>query len=98
MGSFQSHDVLVNNLTIHYQVTSGKGPPLILVHGYSSFGSSWYPTARLLKNNYQIYLPDNRGHGYSDTTESGYGPTDRVSDLAEFIHELTLCCRSFSGS
>ncbi len=90
MGSFQSHDVLVNNIKIHYQVTSGKGPPLILVHGFSSFGSSWYPTAHLLKNNYQIYLPDNRGHGYSDATETEYGPTDRVSDLAGFIHKLNL--------
>ena len=90
MSSFLSHDVLVNNIKLHYQVTSPTGPPLILVHGYTSFGSSWYPTAHLLKNNYQVYLPDNRGHGYSDATELGYGPADRVSDLEGFIHELNL--------
>lgn len=90
MSSFQDHDVQVNNLKIHYQVTSPAGPPLILVHGYTSFGSSWYPTSHLLKSNYQIYLPDNRGHGYSDATETGYGPSDRVSDLAGFIYKLSL--------
>lgn len=90
MSSFLAHDKKVNNLKFHYQVTAPTGPPLILVHGYSSFSSSWYPTAHLLKNKYQLYLPDNRGHGRSDATESEYGPVDRVSDLVGFIYELNL--------
>ncbi len=90
MSSFLAHDIQVNNLKFHYQVTAPAGPPLVLVHGYSSFGSSWYPTAHLLKDKYQLYLPDNRGHGSSDATESGYGPADRVSDLVGFIQNLNL--------
>lgn len=90
MSSFLAHDIQVNNQKFHYQVTAPTGPPLILVHGYSSFGSSWYPTANLLKDKYQVYLPDSRGHGYSDASESGYSPVDRVSDLSGLIYELNL--------
>lgn len=56
-----------NGVRIHYRV-DGKGPPLVLQHGYGSALESWYELGYVdaLRNKYQLILIDARGHGASD--------------------------------
>ncbi|MBB6479904.1 alpha/beta fold hydrolase [Spirochaeta isovalerica] len=84
------HDIKINNINLHYYRT-GKGvkKTLILVHGFSDNGLCWTQVARALEDEYDVIMPDMRGHGLS----SRYSETetlDMASDLAELIKELGL--------
>ena len=52
---------------IHYQV-EGKGPPLVLQHGFTQSLEGWYRCGYVdaLKPKYRVVLIDARGHGKSD--------------------------------
>jgi pimeloyl-ACP methyl ester carboxylesterase len=49
---------------IHYQV-EGKGPPLVMYHGFGAYLQSWYAMGYVegLKDEYQLVLIDARGCG-----------------------------------
>ena len=65
------HFVQVKDIKLYYEET-GKGMPLLLLHGFGRTASDWRPyTAELSKNNRVIAL-DLPGHGrsdYMDTTD-----------------------------
>ena len=48
---------------IHYEV-EGKGPPLVLQHGFSDSLQTWYELGYVdgLKSDYRLILLDARGH------------------------------------
>ena len=53
---------------IYYEV-HGNGKPVLLIHGFIVNSNSWKGTVlfhELLKNGYQVILPDLRGNGKSD--------------------------------
>jgi N-formylmaleamate deformylase len=84
------NDVLVNGVRLHYY-RSGHGdkPPLVFVHGFSDNGLCWTPTARDLETEYDIIMPDMRGHGLSERVQ----PSDKVdmaADVAGLIRTLGL--------
>ena len=54
-----------NGVAIHYEV-HGKGPTLLLSHGYSSTSRMWDGQIAALKDRYQVVVWDFRGHGESD--------------------------------
>jgi esterase len=44
---------------------SGKGDPLIILHGLYGSSDNWYSIARELSANHTVYLIDQRNHGHS---------------------------------
>jgi pimeloyl-ACP methyl ester carboxylesterase len=68
-----------NGVNIHYEV-HGKGPTLLLSHGYSSTSRMWDGQVAALKDRYQIVVWDFRGHGESDYPKDG----------AQYSEELTV--------
>lgn len=90
MPTWQSGYVHVNGLKLHYTRTGGSKPTLILVHGFTDDGACWTPVAEALQADFDIIMPDARGHGFSDAPESGYGPTEQASDLNGLISALGL--------
>ena len=85
-----SGDVVANGMHIHYYRTGGDKPPLVLSHGATDSGLCWTRVARVLESNYDLILPDARGHGSSDAPPSGYASSDRAADLAGLIDALGL--------
>ncbi len=80
-----------NGLRFHYWRTGDSGkPPMALCHGFSDNGLCWTPVARALEADYDVIMPDARGHGLSDAPESGYTTEDRAADLAACIRGLGL--------
>ena len=88
MSDWQSGDLQVNGLRLHYTRTGGAKPPLILVHGFTDDGSCWTPIAELLARDYDIIMPDARGHGFSDAPEHGYSIMEQAADLKGIIVAL----------
>jgi pimeloyl-ACP methyl ester carboxylesterase len=54
-----------NGVKIHYEV-HGRGPTILLSHGYSSTCRMWDGQVTALKDRYQVIVWDMRGHGESD--------------------------------
>ena len=44
----------------------GIGPPLLLIHGTSSDGTSWQPIVPMLASAFTVHAMDRRGHGRSE--------------------------------
>ena len=75
---------------IHYLRTGGGGPPLVLLHGLTANGACWTPLARSLENEFDVVMPDARGHGKSSAPLHGYRYEDHASDVIGLIGELGL--------
>lgn len=90
MSAWQTGDVIVNGLSLHYTRTGGAKPPVVLAHGFTDHGLCWTPVAQVLEPEYDLIMVDARGHGHSDAPELGYGPVDHANDLAGVIAALEL--------
>jgi predicted alpha/beta-fold hydrolase len=73
MAVWQSGDIEVNGLSLHYTRTGGDKPQVVLAHGFSDDGLCWTPVAELLEADYDVIMVDARGHGRSEGPEAGYG-------------------------
>ena len=81
---------VVEGVSIHYTRTGdGSKPPLVLVHGFSDDGMCWLPVARDLEAEYDLILPDVRGHGLSQRVKPGE-VVDQAGDIAGLIRQLGL--------
>jgi pimeloyl-ACP methyl ester carboxylesterase len=90
MTDWFSGDVTTNNIKIHYYRTGGDKRPLVLSHGATDSGLCWTRVARVLEADYDVIMPDARGHGLSDAPEQGYSSADHAADLAGLIRALGL--------
>jgi pimeloyl-ACP methyl ester carboxylesterase len=88
---WQSGDVQVHGLRLHYTRTGGDKLPVVLAHGFSDDGLCWTPVAEVLEPDYDVIMVDARGHGQSDAPEQGYNTADMAGDLAGVIAALGLC-------
>ena len=77
-----------NGINIHYLRTGGTKPPLVLLHGLTGSGACWSPLARALEGEYDVVMPDARGHGNSSTPLDGYRYEDHASDVVALIQGL----------
>lgn len=90
LPSWTQNDLKVNGTRIHYTRTGrGEKPVLVLVHGFSDNGLCWAPVARALEDEYDVIMPDMRGHGLSARVEPDE-QVDMAADLAELIRALGL--------
>lgn len=64
--------------------------PLILLHGLMGSGACWSPVARLLQADFDVRMPDARGHGQSSKPLQGYRYEDHANDVVGLIRELNL--------
>jgi N-formylmaleamate deformylase len=82
--------VTTNGLRIHYYRTGGNKPQVVINHGAMDDGLCWTRIAMELENDYDVILPDARGHGKSDSGKGDYSSKQRAADLAGLIQELKL--------
>lgn len=79
-----------NGIDVHYSRTGGNKPPIVLLHGLMLSGACWTPLARALEDNYDVIMPDARGHGYSSTPAHGYCYNNLAADVVSLIKALGL--------
>ena len=61
-ASFHTQEIATNGATIHVRV-GGKGPAVVLLHGYGETGDMWSPLAADLMRDHLVIVPDLRGLG-----------------------------------
>jgi N-formylmaleamate deformylase len=79
-----------NGINIHYTRTGAGKPTIVLLHGLAANGACWTGLAHLLENEYDLIMPDARGHGESSKPDYGYRYEDHANDLIGFINSLKL--------
>lgn len=79
-----------NGLHLRYLRTGGSKPPVVLLHGLTANGACWTPVARALETEFDVVMPDARGHGGSSAPLHGYGYADLADDAVALIDELAL--------
>ena len=89
-SQWTENDVVVDGIKLHYTRTGdGSKPALVLAHGFSDNGLCWLPVAQALEGDYDVILPDARGHGKSARMQPGES-LDAAADLAGLIRTLGL--------
>ena len=76
-----------------YLRTGGKGPPLLLLHGYPQTHEAWHRVAPRLARAFTLVMPDLRGYGRStgpapDGEHVGYSKRAMAGDMAALMAAL----------
>ncbi len=93
MANWTSAVCAANGIDIHYLRTGETGddkPPVVLLHGLTGSGVCWSPVARTLEAEFDVVMPDARGHGDSSVPPNGYRYEDFAGDVVDFIQSLGL--------
>jgi len=77
----------VNHVQIHYLI-SGKGTPIVLLHGYAETSRMWLPLMRELEKTHTVIAPDLRGAGGSSTPADGYTKAVMAQDIHALVASL----------
>ena len=77
----------VNDIEMFVEVR-GTGEPLVLVHGFFTCGSTWGPVADLLATQYQVIIPDMRGHGRSTNSAGTFTHRQSAIDVYALLDQL----------
>ena len=86
---FRSATVQVNGASLHY-VAGGRGPALILIHGFPENWSAYAQIMPRLATRFRVVAVDLRGIGGSTPTESGYDAATMAQDVHQLARELEL--------
>jgi pimeloyl-ACP methyl ester carboxylesterase len=86
---FVSGTAEVNGTTIHY-VRGGRGPALVLVHGFPQDWFEWRRVIPRLSRRFTVVAVDLRGVGGSAPSAAGYAAVDLAEDVHQLISRLGL--------
>jgi pimeloyl-ACP methyl ester carboxylesterase len=87
--SFTTQQVLAGDATIHVRV-GGRGPAVILLHGYGETGDMWSPLAADLMRDHTVIVPDLRGLGLSSKPKSGFDKKTQSADVVAVMDKLGI--------
>ncbi|WP_367186037.1 alpha/beta fold hydrolase, partial [Mesorhizobium escarrei] len=85
--TFTSRYVHANGVRLH-AVVGGKGPPLLLVHGWPQTWYQWRLVMPALARDFQVIAIDQRGIGLSDKPQNGYDSSTQANDLIALMDAL----------
>jgi N-formylmaleamate deformylase len=82
--------IQLSGTILRYHRTGGQKPVLIMLHGITDNGLCWTRVAQELEKDYDIIMPDARGHGKSVPSPIDYRLESMADDIAELIQKLHL--------
>jgi pimeloyl-ACP methyl ester carboxylesterase len=82
-------EIKTDGATIHVRV-GGKGPAVVLLHGFGDTGDMWAPVAQALIKDHTVVVPDLRGMGFSSYPETGYDKKTQARDIATVMDALKI--------
>ena len=88
-AGFRTQEIATNGATIHVRV-GGKGPAVVLLHGYAETGDMWAPMAADLARDYTVVVPDLRGLGLSSKPTGGFDKKTQAGDIVGVLDALKI--------
>jgi len=86
-ASFRTQEIATNGATIHVRV-GGKGPAVLLLHGFGETGDMWAPLAAELMPDHMVIVPDLRGLGLSSKPAGGFDKKNQAGDVVGVLDKL----------
>ncbi|POA42326.1 alpha/beta hydrolase [Pseudomonas sp. MPR-ANC1] len=86
---FRVQEIPVDGATMHVRV-GGKGPAVVLLHGFGDTGDMWAPLAADLARDHTVVVPDLRGMGLSSIPETGYDKKTQAGDIRAVLSALKI--------
>jgi pimeloyl-ACP methyl ester carboxylesterase len=72
---------------LYYEV-HGSGEPLVLLHGFGGSSLDWAPSAAQWAGDFQLIVPDMRGHGRSVNPVSEFRHDAAAGDILTLLDSL----------
>jgi len=88
-ATFHTQEIQSNGTQIFVRV-GGKGPAVVLLHGYGETGDMWAPLAAALVQDHKVVVPDLRGMGLSSHPAGGYDKKTQGEDIAGILDALKI--------
>ncbi|WP_284424041.1 MULTISPECIES: alpha/beta hydrolase [unclassified Bradyrhizobium] len=88
-ADFKTQAITVNGATLHVRV-GGKGPAVVMLHGFADTGDMWAPLAKALYKDHTVIVPDLRGMGLSSQPAGGYDKKTQGVDIAMVMDKLNV--------
>lgn len=83
-------EIKIDDHNIVY-LEGGKGPTLLLLHGYTGSKDNWLVMAPYLTKDYHVVIPDLPGYGESSMIEkASYDLSNQMPRLHKFVQALEL--------
>jgi pimeloyl-ACP methyl ester carboxylesterase len=79
--------IKVDGAAIYVRI-GGKGPAVVMLHGFGDTGDMWAPLANALIKDHTVIVPDLRGMGLSSYPSSGYDKKTQGQDIAAVMDKL----------
>jgi pimeloyl-ACP methyl ester carboxylesterase len=86
---FASENATVNGTRLHY-VRGGKGPAIILIHGFPQDWFEYHAIMPRLAKRFTVIAVDLRGVGGSQATAGGYDAVNMAEDVYQLASALKL--------
>ena len=83
-------EIKIDDHNIVY-LEGGKGPTILLLHGYTGSKDNWVMLAPYLTKDYHVVIPDIPGYGESSMIEKdSYDLSNQISRLHKFVQAIEL--------
>jgi len=88
----------VNGVQLYFEV-SGTGEPLVLLHGFSGSSQDWMASTTEWGNQFQLIVPDLRGHGRSGILSKPFRHEEAAMDMLALLDHLGIgACKGLGVS
>jgi pimeloyl-ACP methyl ester carboxylesterase len=87
--AFHTREIKTDGATIHVRM-GGKGPAVVMLHGFGDSGDMWAPVAEALSRTHTVVVPDLRGMGISSHPDGGYDKKTQAGDIARVMDALDI--------
>jgi pimeloyl-ACP methyl ester carboxylesterase len=88
-SEFRTTTIQTNGTSLYVRV-GGKGPAVVLLHGFGDTGDMWAPIAAVLAKDHTVIVPDLRGMGLSAHPDTGYTKKNQALDIAGVMDALKV--------
>ncbi len=89
LAGFSHRNAEVNGVRLHY-VIGGRGPAVVLLHGFPETWWTWRQVMPLLAQSHTVIAPDLRGIGCSSLAPAGYDAQTLARDVHGLVASLGL--------
>jgi pimeloyl-ACP methyl ester carboxylesterase len=88
-ADFRTQRIEVDGAQLHVRI-GGKGPAVVLLHGFGDTGDMWAPLAAALAKDHRVVVPDLRGMGLSSKPADGYDKKNQAVDIRAVLERLDI--------